>query len=136
MLNKVMLIGNLGQDPTVRTLDAGVKVASFTIATSETYKDKEGEKQTKTEWHNIVAWRGLAEVIERFLKKGSQVYIEGKLTHRKYEDKDGVEKYMTEIVCNEMKMLGGRREGTESNVEPGSSNAAPGAVTPGEDLPF
>ena len=88
-LNKVMLIGNLGKDPEVRALESGVPVATFSLATSESYKDKEGNRQTATEWHNIVVWRGLAEVAEKYLKKGSQIYVEGKLKTRNWQDKDG-----------------------------------------------
>ena len=107
-VNKVILIGNLGKDPESKTLESGAKVTSFTIATSESYKDKNsGEKITKTEWHNIVVWRGLADVAEKYLKKGSQVYIEGKIQSRTYEDKkEGVTKYFTEIIGNNMTMLG------------------------------
>lgn len=104
MVNKVILLGNLGKDPVVRRLENGTPVATFSLATSETYKDKEGNKQTKTEWHNIVIWRGLAEVAEKFLKKGDKVYIEGKLTSRSYEQ-EGVTKYLTEIVGENMTLL-------------------------------
>jgi single-strand DNA-binding protein len=104
MVNKVILLGNLGKDPVIRRLENGTPVATFSLATSETYKDKEGNKQTKTEWHNIVIWRGLAEVAEKFLKKGDKVYIEGKLTSRSYEQ-EGVTKYLTEIVGENMTLL-------------------------------
>jgi single-strand DNA-binding protein len=97
MYNKVILIGNLGADPDIRVLDSGAKVAKFRIATNENYRDKSGEWQTITEWHNIVAWRGLAERVERDLQKGTQVFVEGKITHRKYTDKDNIERYMTDI---------------------------------------
>ncbi len=108
-VNKVILVGNLGKDPEVRALETGVKVARFSLATTESYKDRNtGERVDQTEWHNIVLWRGLAEVSERYLKKGSQVYIEGKLQTRSYEDKDGVTKYSTEIVGQTMTMLGGK----------------------------
>ena len=107
-VNKVILIGNLGKDPEVRHLESGVPVASFSIATSESYNDKNtGEKKTVTEWHNIVLWRGLAEVAEKYLHKGDQVYIEGKLRTRQWE-KDGVTRYTTEVVGENMTMLGGR----------------------------
>lgn len=107
-VNKVILVGNLGKDPEVRHLESGVPVASFSIATSESYNDKtSGEKKTVTEWHNIVLWRGLAEVAEKYLHKGDQVYIEGKLRTRQWE-KDGVTRYSTEIVGENMTMLGGR----------------------------
>ena len=105
-VNKVILLGRLGKDPEVRHLENGTPVTSFSIATSESYKDKNsGEKVEKTEWHNIVLWRGLAEVAEKYLHKGDQVYIEGKLQTRSWE-KDGVTRYSTEIVGREMTMLG------------------------------
>ncbi len=106
-VNKVILVGNVGKDPEVQYIKEDVPVARFTLATSETYKDKNGEKQTTTEWHNIVVWRGLAKVVEQWVKKGSQLYIEGKITNRSYE-KDGVTKYFTEIVANNMQMLGNK----------------------------
>jgi single-strand DNA-binding protein len=110
-LNKVMLIGNLGKDPEVRAIPSGVKVANFSIATSENYTGKDGNKVEKTEWHNIVMWRGLAEVAEKYLKKGSPVFIEGRLQTRSWDDQSGQKKYMTEIVADNMVMLGGRRDG-------------------------
>ncbi len=104
-VNKVILIGNLGADPEIRHLQNGVSVANFRIATSETYKDKNtGEKREQTEWHSIVAWRGLAEITEKYLKKGSKVYVEGKLRTRKWE-KDGIDRYTTEIMADEMTLL-------------------------------
>lgn len=106
--NKVQLIGNLGNDPEIITLDSGKKLAKLSIATNETYKNAQGEKVTDTQWHNIVAWNKTAEIIEQYLQKGSEVAIEGKLTYRSYEDKDGIKKYITEIVCNELLMLGNK----------------------------
>ncbi|MBP7514090.1 MAG: single-stranded DNA-binding protein [Flavobacteriales bacterium] len=104
-VNKVILIGNLGADPEIRHLQNDVSVANFRIATSETFKDKNtGEKREQTEWHSIVAWRGLAVIAEKYLKKGSKVYVEGKLRTRKWE-KDGVERYTTEIMADEMTLL-------------------------------
>ena len=111
MINKVILVGNLGDAPEVRTLENGAKVAKFSMATNENYRDKEGQWQKITEWHNIVAWRYLADKAENSLKKGTLVYVEGKLTHRKYQDKDGNDKYFTEIVANTLKILE-KREGT------------------------
>ena len=105
-MNKITLIGRLGKNPEVKTFESGSKVANFTLATSEYYKKKDGEKVTKTEWHNIVLWKGLADVAERFLKKGSQVAIEGKITSRSWDDKDGNKRYMTEIVGSSIEMLG------------------------------
>jgi single-strand DNA-binding protein len=106
--NKVQLIGNLGNKPEIITLDSGKKLAKLSIATNETYKNAQGEKVTDTQWHNVVAWNKTAEIIEKYLEKGSEVAIEGKLTNRSYEDKDGTKKYITEIVCNELLMLGGK----------------------------
>src|SRR6187399_2347753 len=108
-INKVILVGNLGKDPEIRHLENNVSVATFTLATSETYKDKAGQRVEKTEWHNIVMWRGLAEVAEKYLKKGNPVFIEGKLQTRSWDDQNGQKKYMTEIVADNMTMLGGRK---------------------------
>ncbi len=108
--NSVRLIGNLGGNPEVKTLDKGNKVAKFTIATNETYSDKEGKKVTETQWHNIVAWGKSADIVEEFLSKGSEVAIEGKLTTRTYEGKDGDKKYFTEIIMSEMLMLGKKQQ--------------------------
>ena len=106
--NKVQLIGNLGQNPEVKDLNEGKKVAKFSLATNETYRNKAGEKVTETQWHNLVAWGKQAEIIEKYLKKGSEVAIEGKLINRNYTDKDGVKRYVTEIQVNELLMLGGK----------------------------
>ena len=133
-VNKVILVGNLGKDPEVRHLDNGVAVANFSLATTENYKNKAGERVSQTEWHNIVVWRGLAEVAEKYLKKGASVYIEGKIKTRKWEDKEGNTRYNTEILADNMTMLGGK---------PSSESSAPSSVpTPdstadkAEDLPF
>lgn len=111
-VNKVILIGNLGKDPEVRHLEGGVAVARFPLATSESFKDKNGQKQEKTEWHNIVLWRGLAEVAEKYLRKGQSVFIEGKIRTSQYQDKEGNQRYSTEIVADSMTMLGGRDGGS------------------------
>ena len=111
MVNKATLIGNLGRDPEIRRLENGTAVSKFSIATNENYKDSAGEWQTLTEWHEIVAWRSLAEQAERQLKKGSLVFIEGKITHRKYTDANGIERRTTEIVANTMRSLE-KREGS------------------------
>ena len=112
MINKVTLIGNLGKDPEVRRFDNGTGVATFSLATNENYKDKNtGEWVTKTEWHNIACWRQLADRAEKDLKKGKLVYIDGKLTHRKYQDKEGNDRYITEVVANTFRLL----EKRESN---------------------
>jgi len=105
-VNKVILIGNLGKDPEVRHLENGAVVANFSIATSESYTDRNtGQKIENTDWHNIVVWRGLAEVVEKYVKKGHKVYIEGKLRTRSWQDKDGNTRYTTEVVADEMTML-------------------------------
>jgi single-strand DNA-binding protein len=147
-VNKVILIGNLGKDPEVRHLDNGASVANFSIATTETYKDRNsGERVDQTEWHNIVLWRGLAEVAEKYLKKGDSVYIEGKLRTRSWE-KDGVTRYTTEVVGDQLTMLGGKKSGDDSgqssNYAGNQSNnqtAAAPSQTPDtnsemDDLPF
>ena len=140
-LNKVMLIGHLGKDPELKYTPSGVAVATFSIATSEQWKDQDGNQQEKTEWHNIVAWRKLAEIVGEYLKKGKKVYIEGKLQTRTYE-KDGVKRYVTEIVADQLIMLdGGGGAGGQRNAGSGSAPAddmAP-VVNDGpkdDDLPF
>ncbi len=128
MVNKVTLIGNLGRDPEIRHLENGSMVGKFPVATNESYRDKNGEWQTMTEWHDVVVWRSLAERAEKTLKKGSLVYVEGKLTHRKYQDKDGIERYITEVVANTIKPLD-RREGNTSGYGtsfPSASDAPQG----------
>lgn len=105
-LNKVTLIGNLGKDPEVQTLEGGITLVKVSLATSESYKDSEGVKQTQTEWHNIIVWRSLAEIAGKYLKKGSSIYLEGKIKTRSYEDKDGNKKYVTEIIADNFIMLG------------------------------
>lgn len=109
-VNKVILVGNLGKDPELRYTPSGTAVASFSLATTERYKDREGNRQEKTEWHNIVAWRQLAEICGKFLHKGKQVYIEGKIQTRSYDDRDGNKRYITEIVADQMQMLGSRED--------------------------
>src|SRR5690348_14007940 len=107
-LNKVLLIGNLGKDPELRYTANGQAVATFTLATNESWKDKEGNLQERTEWHNIVAWQRLAEICGEYLKKGKKVYVEGRLQTRNFEDKEGMKRYVTEIVCDDLIMLDGR----------------------------
>ena len=106
--NKVQLIGNLGNNPEIITLESGKKLAKLSIATNESYKNAQGEKVTDTQWHNVVAWNKTAEIVEKYLHKGSEVAIEGKLTTRSYETKEGEKRYITEVVCNELLMLGGK----------------------------
>lgn len=107
-VNKAILVGNLGKDPDLRYTPAGTAVATFSMATTERYKDRDGNRQEKTEWHNIVAWRQLAEICGKYLHKGKQVYIEGKIQTRSYEDRDGNKRYITEVVADQMQMLGSR----------------------------
>lgn len=128
-VNKVILIGNLGKDPEVRYLPSGDAVANISIATTETWKDKGGEKQEKTEWHRVSMFSKLAEIAGEYLKKGSQVYIEGRLETRKWTDKEGHERYTTEIRADRMQMLGSRSGGSE-RMAPPEDDAAPRATTP------
>jgi len=117
-INKVTLIGNLGKDPEVQTFDT-YKKAAFSLATTEYSRDKEGNEVQHTEWHNIVMWRGLAEIAEQYLRKGNQVYIEGKIRTRSFDAKDGTKKYITEIQADNLVLLGGRKEGSsENNSQP------------------
>ena len=132
-VNKVILLGNLGKDPEVRRLDDGRGVANFSLATSETYKNKSGEKVTNTEWHNIVLWSPLADIAENYLKKGSQVYIEGKIANRSYEDKDGVKKYVSEVVGREITLLGRPPEQQENSQISSFENKKKSEE---DDLPF
>ncbi len=106
--NRVQLIGHLGNKPEIKILDSGKKMAKFSIATNETYKKNNGEKVTDTEWHNVVAWNKTAEIAEMFLDKGKEIAIEGKLSTRSYEDQQGVKRYVTEIVCQELLLLGSK----------------------------
>jgi len=136
-VNKVILVGNLGKDPEVRSLESGTKVASFSLATSESYKNKDGQKVDQTEWHNVVMWRGLAEVAEKYLKKGSQIYLEGKIRTRTWDDKEGNKRYTTEIIADTFTMLGKRDDtATQSNNIVSEVAAPPVAPGPDDDLPF
>lgn len=138
-INKVILLGNLGRDPEIKHLPSGVAVCTFSIATSETYTDKQsGEKRTNTEWHNIVLWRKLAETAEKYLHKGSQVYIEGKIRTRSWDDESGQKRYATEIVGDVMQLLG-RPDGNQSQPSNSSSQSQPSEadnVGGADDLPF
>ncbi|MCB0380513.1 MAG: single-stranded DNA-binding protein [Flavobacteriales bacterium] len=135
-VNKVILLGNLGKDPEIRYLEGGTAVANFTLATSETYKDRtSGERKSITEWHNVVVWRGLAEIAEKYLKKGSQIYIEGKLRSRQWQDKDGNNRYTTEIVADTMQMVG-KRDDNASNESTPSSPDIENNNEVDDDLPF
>lgn len=135
-VNKVILIGNLGKDPEIRHLESGAAVASFPLATTESYKNKNGERVDQTEWHNIVLWRGLAEVAEKYLKKGNQIYVEGRIRTRSWEDNEGNKKYMTEIIGNNMTMLGGKKDDSGINTQSGSQESTVPEPTEEDDLPF
>jgi len=143
-VNKVILVGNLGKDPEVQTFDNGVKKASFSLATTEGYKNREGERTTHTEWHNIVLWRGLAEVAEKYLRKGSSLYLEGRIRRREYEDENKQKRFIYEILGDAMTMLGGgpRRDGTtEGTIHNGGAATVPAEPEAGQtlledDLPF
>ena len=137
-LNKVMLIGNLGRDPELRYTTSGIAVATFGLATNESWKDQDGNLQERTEWHNIVAWRKLAEICGEWLKKGKKVYVEGKLQTRSYDDRNtGTKKYMTEIVADNIIMLDTRGATAESGPPPPSSTAGAGTgEAEKDDLPF
>ncbi|HHZ81164.1 MAG TPA: single-stranded DNA-binding protein [Flavobacteriales bacterium] len=133
-INKVILVGHLGKDPEIRYTPSEIAVCSFSIATSETFKDRNsGERKSLTEWHNIVLWRGLAETSEKYLRKGSQVYIEGKLKTRKWSDKDGITRYTTEIVADVMQMLDKKGDVERPMVEKANVVAEPQAST---ETPF
>jgi single-strand DNA-binding protein len=131
-VNKVILIGRLGKDPETRYMTSGEAVTNVTLATSENYKDKSGEKQERTEWHNLVFYRRLAEIAGEYLKKGSMIYVEGRIQTRKWQDKEGKDRYTTEIIVNEMTMLGGKSGGAGSFevVENQSSAPAPARSAP------
>ena len=141
-INKVILVGNLGKDPEIRNLENNVKQARFTLATTESYRDREGNLIEHTEWHTVVLWRGLAGVAEQYLKKGNMVYIEGRLRTRQWQDKDGNTRYTTEILGDNMVMLGGKKSvETTAAVNAGKENAVPeepdtNNANPEDDLPF
>lgn len=143
-VNKVILVGNLGRDPEVLTFENGVKKASFSMATTESYKDKEGNKIEQTEWHNIVLWRGLAEIAEKYLRKGNPIYLEGKIKTRSYEV-NGQKKYITEIFGDNMQMLGRRDQQDQQNTpqtqqtpppENSENDFSPSEEGTSDDLPF
>jgi single-strand DNA-binding protein len=145
-INKVILVGNLGSDPELRTTPGGQRVANFRLATSRQWTGTDGQKQEKTEWHSIVAWAKLADICERFLTKGKQVYVEGRLETRSWQDKEGQTRYKTEIICETMQMLGraGDRNGEASFEGPARGSApdenfqpaAGGGGGSDDDLPF
>ena len=141
MINKVILIGNLGADPELRYTQSGAPVASFRVATRERWKGQDGQMQEQTEWHHIVAWRRLAEICGEYLSKGSRVYIEGKLQTRKWQDQNGNDRYTTEIIAREMKMLSPRASGGGSGELSGGQGFGSGdsfqePPPMGDDVPF
>jgi single-strand DNA-binding protein len=148
MINKVILVGRVGKDPEVRHLDNNVSVARFSLATNESYKNKNGEKITNTEWHNIIVWRGLADIASKYIKKGTMLYVEGKIRNRSWDDKDGIKRYTTEIDADNFQLLSSRNDdagGAGTNAQAPAANTgnefvpdtnfAPGAE-PTDDLPF
>ena len=142
-LNKAILIGNLGADPEVRTTGGGVQVAQFSIATSRAWSDAEGTAQERTEWHRVVVWGKLVEVVERYLRKGDRVYVEGEIQYRSYDDSEGITRHVTEIRARDLLMLGGRPEESAPAPEPIKKAARRKAAVPAgvgarddDDLPF
>lgn len=142
-VNKVILIGNLGKDPEVKYLESKVPVAKFPIATNETWKDRNGEKKEHTEWHNVVLWRGLAEISEKYLQKGDRVYIEGRLRTRSWDDKDGNKRYTTDVIADNMTMLTERKDSSQESNDstildenPSENPSENPPENPVNDLPF
>ena len=137
MINKIILVGNVGKDVETKHFDDN-QVSNFSLATSETYKDKNGEKQKQTEWHNVVLWGGLSKVTEKWVKKGDLIYIEGKIATRKWQDKEGNDRYTTEIVCSKLQMLGGKKETQDASRHPPalSPEDAPNNNSNSDNVPF
>lgn len=138
-INKVILVARLGKDPEIRYMPNGKSVANFSVATSRQWKNQNGEKQEETEWSNIVAYDKLADIIGKYLRKGSQVYLEGRLQTRRWQDKEGKDRYTTEIICNEMQMLDGKKDGGGSSAAPVNQPTAGGgggSKDMDEDIPF
>ena len=149
-VNKAILVGNLGKDPELRYTPSGTAVCTFSMATTDRFKNKQGEQQDRTEWHNIVVWAGLAEICGKYLTKGKQIYIEGRIQNRSYDDRDGNKRYISEIVATEMQMLGragdqgggsgsgtgggGSRQTAQFNEHSGGSEEPP--FNPDDDIPF
>ncbi len=134
-VNKAILIGNLGADPELRYTPGGQAVASFSMATTERFKNKDGEQQERTEWHNIVCWKRTAEIANEYLKKGSPVYIEGRIQYRSYEDKDGIKRYRTDIVAQRLQLLGARGKVEDEQKQP-PETPEPQTPADDDDLPF
>lgn len=145
MLNKVILIGNVGADPEVRTLESGVKVATLRLATTERGKDKDGNQTSHTEWHNIVLWRALADVADRYVRKGTQLYVEGRLRTREWSTREGEKRYSVEVMCDDMKMITRKESAPAPQPQPQLTTAAQvaqaveslqTAIDDPDDLPF
>ena len=138
MINKVILIGNLGADPELRYTPNGIMVATFSVATSERWKGQDGKAQESTEWHRVVAWGKLAEICNQYLHKGSRVYIEGKLQTKKWQDQNGVERFITEVIARDMKMLDSRNAApsTQQNNQGQAFNPQPQRMVPEQPVPF
>lgn len=136
MINKVILVGNVGNDPEVRHIDNDTSVANFSLATTESYTNKSGEKVSNTEWHRIVAWRGLAKVVENYIKKGAQLYIEGRIQTRNWDDKDGNKRYVTEINADTIKMLGRKQDSESSQTVSQPAEVQDFPENGNDDLPF
>jgi len=141
-VNRVILIGNTGKDPEVRHLEGGASVCTIPLATTETYKNRNGERVSNTEWHNVVLWRGLADIAEKYVKKGDRIFVEGKIRTRSWDDKDGNKRYTTEIVADNMVMLGGKPGRGDDGGEPSGGNENKNYTEPDtlqdppDDLPF
>lgn len=139
-VNKWIGIGHVGVDPEIKVLESGRTVGRFTLATNETFKTQSGEKRTNTEWHNIIVWEKLAEIAEKYVRKGNLLYIEGKITTRSWDDKDGKKRYQTEIICNTLKMLGGNvvKSDDKDAQEKENKSSEPEDLNPDnpDDLPF
>lgn len=137
-VNKVILIGNIGQDPELRYTSAGIAVATFTLATNESWKDQDGNTQERTQWHNLIAWRKLAEICGEYLKKGSRIYVEGRLQYRNYDDKNGIKRYVTEIIVDQMMMLDSKSSSQADNTSMLSNAQATeeSSTDKLDDLPF
>lgn len=137
MINKAILVGNLGADPEIRYTQGGTPVASLSVATSEQWKDKDGSKQESTEWHRVIAWRGLAEICSKYMQKGTKVYVEGKIQTRKWQDQAGNDRWTTEINAREIKILSGGRQ-HDGHQQQGQGDSYGGYEPPpmGEDVPF
>lgn len=140
-VNKVILVGRLGRDPETRYTSSGQAVCNFTMATDESFKDRAGDRQKRTEWHRIVAWGKLAEICQQYLKKGSQIYVEGRIQSRQWDDREGNKRTTTEVVANTMKMLGSRAEAAsaaagDAGEEAPGGDEAPAPEISSEDIPF